>query len=246
MSLERHYNRNIYKVRKEARNFLGKIIITNSNKDILLLLSGGSVLSLYTTGLLGLSSRVTLGVLDERYSQDPKVNNFQIISHTKLFKKAKKAGCNFIDTSVKKDESIQQLTARFEEELRQWKKNYPDGIVIATQGMGPDGHTAGMMPYPEDRVLFDEQFENGDQWVVGYDAKNKNPYPMRVTTTIPFLREAVDVSIFYAAPPKKSDERKRKIPILKKILSKQNMPLHKYPASIIRHMKNVHLFTDIK
>ena len=247
MSLERHYYPEVGQVRKNARNFLNKTISSNlkRDKDVLLLLSGGSVLSLYSVGLLGLSNRITIGVLDERYSDDPKVNNFQTISKTQLYKQAKKSGCNFIDTSVRKSESAQELAERFEKELRKWKNDHPDGIVITTQGMGPDGHTAGMMPYPESKDMFKKLFENQDSWVVGYDSGNKNPYPLRVTTTMQFLRNIIDISIMYAAPEDFA-ERSVKIPILKKILSKQNMPLHKYPASIIRHMKNVHLFTDIK
>jgi len=223
-------------VKKSASQCLEKILIENSGKKILLLLSGGSALSLLSFNTKCLGNHLTIGVLDERYSTDPKINNFQQLSATPFFTEAEKRGCKFMVTKVKDNESIQDLALRFEKELRLWKKNNPKGLVIITQGMGPDGHTSGIMPYPENKNLFDKQFENNDKWVVGYDAVNKNQYPLRVTITIPFLK-LVDISIIYISG-------KEKAGVLNKILS-EKIPQNIFPITIIKEMKKTFLFTDI-
>lgn len=228
-------NSDVEKVRQRAIVCLEKNLIYNSNKSVLLLLSGGSALSLLFPNLKGLNNRVTIGVLDERYSSDPKINNFSQLSATPFFATAKENGCVFINTSIKDGETMQNLELRFEKELKLWRDKNPEGKIIITQGMGLDGHTAGIMPYPEDNNLFQKQFDDKNKWVASYDAGNKNQYSQRVTTTLPFLR-AVDVSIMFVSGKEKAD-------ILNKILSK-NILHNIFPASIIKVMKTVLLFTD--
>jgi 6-phosphogluconolactonase/glucosamine-6-phosphate isomerase/deaminase len=102
--------------------------------------------------------------------------------------------------------------------------------------MGPDGHTSGIMPYPENPDYFYKTFDNTDQWIVAYDANAKNQYPQRVTTTFPFLR-MIDYSIFFVTGENKKNAFQR-------VLS-NSAPLHETPATIIQSMKNVFVFTDI-
>ena len=147
-----------------------------------------------------------------------------------------KRGYKFIVTKVKGNESIQDLALRFEKELRLWKKNNPKGLIVITQGMGPDGHTSGIMPYPENKTLFDKQFEDDGKWVIGYDAVNKNQYPLRATITIPFLK-LVDISVVYITGKEKAD-------VLNKILS-EKIPHNIFPITVIKEMKKAFLFTDI-
>ena len=102
--------------------------------------------------------------------------------------------------------------------------------------MGPDGYTAGIMPYPKNEYLFNKQFEDENKWVVSYDAGKKNQYPLRVTTTIPFLK-LIDISVMYVVGKEKAD-------VLKKVLS-DDIPHNIFPATVIKEMKKVFLFTDI-
>ena len=194
---------------------------------VLFLSSGGSSLELLDG--LQIGENVTVSVLDERYSTDPTVHNF-----AQFFERIRPNA--FIDTRVGQNETLQQLAERFEKELREWKNKNPGGKIMITQGMGSDGHTAGIMPYPENPQLFKELFENTEHWVVGYDAKEKNEYPMRVTVTMPFLRTA-DYSIAYITGEKKK-------PAFERVLAKLGS-LADTPARIMREMKNVQLFTDI-
>lgn len=229
-------NTDISSVKLAAISALEECLIKNKNKEILLLLSGGSAFSLLTLNKKYFTNHLTIGVLDERYSTNPHINNFHQLSDTSFFKTAKENGCTFIDTGVNVNESMQDLAFRFEKELKLWKDNNLEGVIVITQGMGADGHTSGIIPFPEDKFLFCTQFENENKWVVGYDAGKKNPYPLRVTTTIPFLKE-VDISIMYVAGNEKKD-------VLKKVLL-ENTPLHIFPATVIKEMKKVLLFTDI-
>lgn len=209
----------------------------HTSQPILLLLSGGSALKLLTgidTSTLG--PHVTIGVLDERYSTDPTENNWAQIMSTEFFAKAQEQGCTWIDTRVQPEETQEQLAQRFETSLKTWRNEYPagKGIIIATQGMGEDGHTSGVMPFPEDPETFATLFYDENNWVVGYDASGKNHYPLRVTTTLSFMKH-IDVSIFYVTGKSKES-------ILQAVLSDGSYA--EYPARIIHEMPQVLLFTD--
>lgn len=204
---------------------------------VTILFSGGSALKLLPaieTGYLG--SWVMIGVLDERFSKNPKENNFAQIAATPFYEEARKQGCHFIDTRVQEGETMAFLAKRFADALHEFKKKNPQGIIIATAGMGEDGHTAGIMPYPEDSAAFADLFEDESHWVVGYDAGSKNPWPLRVTTTMPFLRR-INHTIFFISGA-------NKLEALTKALSGIE-PLHRVPAAIMSKMPDVHLFTDL-
>ena len=125
-------NTNISSVKLSAINTLEKSLVENANKEILLLLSGGSAFSLLSLNKKYLNSHITIGVLDERYSADPQINDFYQLSVTSFFVTAVKARCKFIDTKVKTNESIQNLAFRFEKELRLWRNYNPKGKIIIT------------------------------------------------------------------------------------------------------------------
>ena len=107
-----------------------------------------------------------------------------------------------------------------------------------TQGIGPDGHTVGIMPFPENPARFGELFENETVWVAGYDARGKSQYPLRATVTIPFLRTQVNESIAYVTGSEKQNA-------LKSTLHPASAP-SVIPSVIIHKMKHISLFTDIK
>jgi 6-phosphogluconolactonase/glucosamine-6-phosphate isomerase/deaminase len=218
--------------------FLNRTLEQNHNNPVLLMLSGGSALNILSgIHAENLGEHVTITVLDERYTVDPKINNFAQIRTLNFFETAQSQKCNFIDTQVQKTESLLDAAHTFESSLQEWKKKYPLGKVIITQGMGPDGHTAGIFPYPEDRVTFDMLF-NKDNWVVGYDAGNKNQYSQRFTTTMTFLQKYVDVSIVYIT----GQEKKL---MLNEVLH-GGKALHEVPMKVIHTMKaQINLFTDI-
>ncbi|MEK7542092.1 MAG: 6-phosphogluconolactonase [Patescibacteria group bacterium] len=236
--------------REEAAAKAGKqvsLFVKQMKKNpVLLLLSGGSCLEVVDSidpGVFG--NQVTVGMLDERYSRDPSINNFAQFANRILCQEGWKRNARFIDTRVQAQiineeevpETFQEFAARTHNSFKKWKETNPAGRVIITQGIGEDGHTAGIMPYPENPELFARLFDDSKRWVVGYNADGKSPYPLRVTMTLPFLREIVDYSAVYVVGQSK------KVVLERVLLEKTKV--WEIPARIIHQIKNVFLFTDI-
>lgn len=205
----------------------------------LLMLSGGTAF-----GLLNgiekkhLGPHLTICALDERFSEDSTINHSLKISHSLFYQHAMELDSSFIDTSVKKGETYEHLANRFEGALFDWSKKNPEGKVVATMGIGYDGHVAGIMPYPESPENFNKLFENKEHWVIGYDAGlAKTQYPLRVTTNMTFLRDMVDFSVAYVTGEKKISA------LTKATEEKGNIA--DTPGRVLLEMKQVRLFTDI-
>lgn len=195
-----------------------RIIAGYKDLPILFLVSGGSpleILKYLPTNIF--DERITVSVSDERFSTDPTINNFAQIQSIHAQ--------HWIDTRPLQGEFLQGCGQRFDAALKRWKKNNPTGKIVITQGIGLDGHTVGMIG----RV-----FDDPRVWAVGYEAQNM--YPLRVTTTMPFLRMVDDSVLFVCG------ESKRKP--LEDTLKKESNILAT-PARIIHEMKHCLLFTDL-
>ncbi len=232
------YDKNSDKLARKAGKFIGAEILKNLSRKVLLLTSGGSAFKIldYLSNEI-LSKNLTASVLDERYSNDLKINNFKQLKRTNFYKRAKAKKVNFINTEILKNETMDEAGKRFDRNLKVWKQTNPKGFIIATMGIGDDGHTAGIMPYPENPKLFKSLFENKDKWAVGYDAGTKTKYGKRITTTASFIQHIVHKSIFIVTGENKS-----------KILSQvfgTVFKLEKLPSNLIHKLKNTTLFTDI-
>lgn len=238
--MEVTYNKNQTILLAAATDALNRALEKMREAPLLLLLSGGSAREL----LAGvrrefLGARMTIAVLDERYSTDPKVNNFAQLAELPFFQAAQSAGAAFIDTRVGEGETQEELAKRFEESLRQWSAVHADGYVVATQGIGADGHTAGIFPYVGDAGQFRQLFENEARWVVAYDATSaRNAYPLRMTVTMPFLRGRVDKSVVYAVG-------EEKLAALERVFADEGT-LIETPARIVREMRDVSMFTPLE
>ncbi len=210
-----------------------------ANTPVLLLLSGGSSLALLEgqePTVIG--NNVTISPLDERYSTNPAENNMAQIAATEFYRKALERGAQTIDARVKEGESREDLARRFNDGLLEWIRSHPDGKIIATTGIGPDGHVSGIMPYPEDPEGFNARFDDGDSThlVVGYDAGDKNQYSERVTTTMNLLRK-IDTAIAYVTGSGKKEAVRR-------VLSDEGN-IAETPARILKEIPGkVLLFTD--
>lgn len=217
---------------KEAAKALTETLRANADKPILLLVSGGSAFSLLEgvdQSVLG--SQLTLAVLDERYSTDPTINNFAQLEETGFYAACLERGVNLINTKVLPSESLLGLSERFESALRAWKHAHSDVVVVATMGIGPDGHTAGIFP-GEWGVDF-----AGEAWVVGYEVPTSiNQYPDRVTVTYTFLRSQLNSAIVYATGPDKVH--------LIQELKTMNAFSPAAPYSILNDLQTVVVFTN--
>jgi 6-phosphogluconolactonase/glucosamine-6-phosphate isomerase/deaminase len=220
---------------QKAAERLHQILDAHSHVPILFLSSGGSSLELLER-IWAFPLNFTVGMTDDRFSKDPKINNFAQLCKTLFFQKAKEHKTHFIDTRVRMGEDIESLSKRFESALDEWKKVHPEGRVVITQGVGVNSHTLGIMPYPANKDIFYQLFE-GDHWVRGYDAQERSEYPLRVTITLPFLRQ-VDHCVAYMAGEEKKQALSRTL--------KAEGTLWETPSRIMHEMKEVILFTDIE
>jgi len=230
---------NVEKLTEHAGKHLNELLAANKDEPVLLLLSGGSALKLISfISPDSLGKNATVGVLDERYNQDPKVNNFTQVKALidTLLKDKQGDKCSFIDTSVKVGETQQELSLRFDKSLKEWRAKFPKGKIIITQGVGPDAHTSGIMPFRDktEKEYFNSTFVDTDKWVVDYDAAGKNDYPLRVTTTIPFLVNEVDHSIVFATGKHQAFAD----------LRNKDLDLADAPCKSVFAMKEVMIFTD--
>lgn len=218
---------------------LSAILETGNTDGVLLLLSGGSALSLVEHMELpeGVIENLTIGMIDERYDIDPTINNYLLLQQTKFSQDAEKAGVSFISSVPTQAESLDAFAERMALSWKYWMHAHPAGKIAALLGVGPDGHTAGVLPFPEDPLLFGRLFTEPSCMAVGYNARGKHQYPKRATATLAFLKDHVDEAIVFMSGVSKA-------PALRDILSVEG-DLCRTPARIFNSMTHVRLFTDI-
>lgn len=225
---------------EEATKALENILADNRNNSILFLCSGGSAFKILEhISKDVLDTHLTLGVLDDRFSTDPLANNYLQLKETVFYKKSYACGVNFIESVPRADESLAEFGVRIETAWRSWKKENPNGKVVITQGMGPDGHTAGIMPYPEDPHFFASHFEHTENWTSTYDATSKNKFRERATATVVFLKEMVDISLVYLVGADKQEKFDR-------FMSGDVITIAELPIQVLKEMKEVRIFTDLR
>lgn len=232
-------NPDIEILKEDAGAALARLLSdASTNRPILLLLSGGSAFDILSSCAL---PETTLGftvmMLDERFSEKREENNFYIFSQTDFYARIKKAGATLVNTESAPEKTVEDLAQKMNDTLLRWEEEHPEGKIFATLGIGADGHTAGIMPYPENPELFENLFTDEKRVVVGYDAGTKNPIPLRATVTIPFLKNRIDAGIVYAVGASKQAA-------FEKIRSEKGS-LAETPARILREMREVTLFTDV-
>ena len=220
-------------VKGEAGRALTKLLEEERTCPILLMLSGGSALSLLECvdeAVLG--PHITLTVLDERYTKDPAVHNFTQLTRTQFFERCSARGVRSISTEILEGETGDEVAQKWENALRAWKAEYPDGVIIVTMGVGADGHTAGIFT-GEYAVDF-----SGDAWVVSYHVpKEVHQYQDRITVTDIFLKTYVDKVIVYA----EGDEKQNII----SMLDTETCKRAQYPACILKEMHEVYVFSSL-
>lgn len=220
----------------EAGEYLNQALTEYRSRPVLLMLSGGSAFNILDfVGKSSLSENLTISVLDERFSQDPEINNFSQLEKTEFFTDALKADCSFFGTLPRNAETPENLSKRWEKNLHSWKNENPKGIIIATLGMGADGHTAGIFPFPKNENTFNQLFENSS-WITAYEALGQTKYPRRVTATLEFFK---NINLAFALVC--GSEKK---PKLEELLANNATPAV-LPALGWQKIKTVNIFTDI-
>jgi 6-phosphogluconolactonase/glucosamine-6-phosphate isomerase/deaminase len=210
---------------------LTKILASCADVPVLLLLSGGSAFSfLAEVSETVLDERITLGVLDERYDLDPAINNFAQLSQLSFFARAVEGGCSFIDTRVEAGESLVDMALRYDLAIKSWRRQNPEGVVVATLGLGIDGHTAGIMPDYVDGLA------TSSSAVVGYTVPaSVSLYQNRVTISPRFFKEDIAAAMAFVVG-------EEKYPSLETVIAKEG-EINDRPALLWHHIPTVTLVT---
>lgn len=225
------------RLKQLAGKFISSLIL-NSKESILLLLSGGSSLSLvdYIDIPSSCFSKMTITMLDDRFDEDSLKNNFCQLQGTAFYKTALKNGASFISTKTDNEKSVILRGEKFNRDLISWFDKNPINSVFATIGVGTDGHVGGVMPYSLNKLFFDGLFLKNGLFAIGYNASGKNEIPNRVTTTLFFMEKLIHKAVVYAVGADKSK-------ILKNVLEAKG-ELNECPALILNKIKDVSLFTN--
>ncbi len=209
--------------------------LVRGKKETLLLVSGGSVLSVVEhIDSVVLGPHLTVCVLDERYAVSDRINNYLQLARTNFYERACDRGVNFFNTSILDDESSEELAERFNSFLAEWLEGNKAGETIGVFGVGADGHTAGIeagLPHE----LFSDYFENADL-VVSYDAETLE-WSSRITTTITLMRKLRHSVVFAKGEAKRN--------ALTALLTPGGS-FSEIPARLLQTLADVHLFTDQK
>lgn len=220
-----------------AGQALNNLLTSAKDQPVLLMLAAGSSLAILkeiNPDLLAANLKISM--LDERFSLDSKINNFLQLQQTRFYRTAEFAECGFIGTAARPGESREEFAARWEKSLRQWKLENPEGKIFATFGMGPDGHIAGIFPYPEDAAKFDGLFM-GNEWLTAYSATGKHQYPERVTATPAFFKLINAATAYITGQEKQA--------VFDRLKKKQNSAFE-LPAMFFWEIKNLEIFTDLQ
>lgn len=214
---------------------LHQLLMANKDKPVLLLLSGGSALSILDyVSKQGTGEHLTIAMVDERFNSDTNINNFAQFQKTDFYTFALEMETSFFGSLPRKDETKEMLATRLENNIKNWKTENPSGVIFTILGMGVDGHTAGIFPMVDENK-FNSLF-NSDAWVTAYTTPEENICKDRVTATLPLLKQ-IDATIVFVC----GQDKKQKFEFVIKKLGSLNL----LPALVWHEMKNVEIFTDI-
>jgi 6-phosphogluconolactonase/glucosamine-6-phosphate isomerase/deaminase len=273
MNIERYAS--TLETQKATARHLNDLLTQYVDRPILFLVAGGSSMEvLEHVNPEYLSPDLTVTTTDDRFSAELDVNNFSILQSASFYNNLIEADAFCISTEPFEDETIEQYRARLEKNIREWRQDFPKGIIIALYGMGGDGHTGGMIPGLMSKEEFYAEFNDADRLVGTFDAiayeatlkagdivrgaddaggaragatssaSSAYEFPQRISTTIPFMRDWVDHAAFYITGENKKPALDAVIAIGDDTLS-TDVDFSVSPISIARFMKDVAIFTDI-
>src|SRR3989344_588338 len=222
---------------KKAAEAIGEYFKENNDNEILFLSCGGSgIRMLNDIKSESLSSKLTVTMLDSRLQVEPQDENFYQLTRTDFYIRALQKRVRFLDVSLLRNLPLKEAGERFEAMLKNWLETHKGGKVIASIGMGPDGHIAGIIPFPEDQKTFDGLFKNETRLSLAYEVPSKNQFPNRLTTTYSFFSK-IDRVVSYITGEDKRDR-------LLELAGKKAFPEYRFPGIILSKLNEVSIFTD--
>lgn len=231
---------NLSELRHLLASDLVEYFVGNQDKPLLFLYSGGSCLNCIPHFASQLQNRfygkdVWFAPVDERF--DVTVSNYRLLKSMECFDVFSRMGFRFVDV-LEHGDSLENAAYWYNgwlrSELHRIKLN--DGKIVSILGMGEDGHTAGIFPYPENEMFFSGEFVNTNRLVTGYDVGDKNVYRDRITLTYPALNMIDSVWGYVSGDNKKE--------ALERVIS-NDVHYALTPAVIWNDLKDFRLYTDL-
>ncbi len=231
----------IPKVQQSLVDDLVSTILNNAGKKLLVFYSGGSVLELFPKLNVSLNVEGITNVdawfvpVDERF--DVTASNYRALAALDCYPDFEKRGVRFLDV-LAHGHSFEDCAYWFSEWVRveSDQVHMGDGLILGILGMGPDGHTAGMFPYPENEVFFNGEMVATSRLAVGYDVGDKNQYRERITLTVPALMK-FDRTFAYVVGANKR-------PALSRVVNKEGT-VAATPATVWNELRACSVYTDI-
>ena len=222
-----------------AGETLSHELINKADRPALLLVSGGSSLAvLDTMSDVAVRANMQIGQIDERWTKYDRDLNAYTYKKTDFAKILSERGIPFVPIDTTFAQSAMESAQNYEDYLKRWRGLFSNGLVVGLFGIGTDGHIAGILPFPNQKEMFEQTFLNTRQWYAGYDTGAVGSFPTRITMTLHALMQEVDMSVVYVSGEEKREALRRTL--------LPDGSLHETPARILNETKNVHLFTDIQ
>jgi 6-phosphogluconolactonase/glucosamine-6-phosphate isomerase/deaminase len=208
-----------------------------SRAPVLLLVSGGSALNVLEYIDAGyFDNTITITLADERFVLDGEGSNTTALKKNSWFLKVWEQGAGFINPQPLEAQLMEETVSWYNDAIKMWIEDFPQGKIIALLGMGEDGHVAGVLPMPDNKEEFESLFLKTDEPVVGYEhTTTKNLYKKRMTVTLKFLQDIVADIVVYEVGESKCKRLQH--------LKKEYAP-HIEPADILLQRESVDVFTD--
>src|SRR3989338_4354638 len=147
----------------------------NIDKEVLFLSCGGSgIKMLNNVKSESLAKNLTVIMLDSRLQVEAKDENYYQLTQTDFYARALKRVVNFLDIAPLRTVTLKEAGERFEALIKNLVASRPEVKIIASMGMGPDGHIAGIIPFPEDKKTFDGFFKDENRLALAYEVPTEN------------------------------------------------------------------------
>jgi 6-phosphogluconolactonase/glucosamine-6-phosphate isomerase/deaminase len=196
--------------------------------------SGGSALRvLEAIPSQALNGNITIGLTDNRYTQNPEEDNFVALTKTEFYTRAAAAGCVLLPMNIGVGESHAAYVARLNSILETYYAEHTDACTIGLFGIGEDGHTASIFSAP--KTEFDAVYRTDTHYVL---VENQNvPEPLRVSVSTSFIEEKCDHVVLYAVGSTKCDN-------ILSYMHTKHLEQHELPALIPAQHPSSQLYTD--
>lgn len=214
----------------EAARYLSQYLSTTvSHRPTLLLLSGGSAITMYAQMVQPWVEQkqplnhVMVSLVDERFGvQGHPDSNATQLEQAGVITDLQALGAEWIPFLEADQQSGEQVAVRMTKRFQELQSTHQ---LIVLAGLGDDAHTAGLLPTNDEETI--ERVYHSSQAVVYYElpSDTDNPFRLRLTITPSFLA-ATDRVIVYAKGDKKRAALRRFVTTTE--------PIQKCPALALR------------